>query len=160
MKRLGADAVLDYKDPECGKKIRHLTDDKLKYAFDTISEGSAPKICADALSSSGGYYVALLAIKDFPRDDIETNRTLAYSAMGEPMKFGANGREISAKLEDFDFAVMWMRLAEELLTAGKLKTHSPAVKPDGLKGVLEGLELLREGKVSGEKLVYRIAETP
>ena len=32
--------------------------------------------------------------------------------------------------------------------------------PNGLASVPEGLKLLEEGKVHGEKLVYRIAETP
>jgi len=159
VKKLGADVVYDYKDPDCAKKIRDQTSDKLRHAFDTIGEGSAPKICADALSSLGGDYTTLLAIKDFPRDDIKTNRVLAYSALGEPMKFGADGREIPGKPEDFEFAAMWMEIVEELLAGGKLKAHSPNVQPHGLNGVLEGLNLLRGGKVSGEKLVYRIAET-
>jgi len=32
--------------------------------------------------------------------------------------------------------------------------------PKGLASVEEGLNLLKDGKVSGEKLVYRIADTP
>lgn len=159
MKKLGADVVFDYKDPECAKNLRFQTGDKLKYVLDNVSEGSAPHICAAALSSSGGYYSALLAVKDFPRDDIKTYRTLAYSAVGEPMKFGANGHEIPGKPEDFEFAVMWMNLAEDLWKGGKLKAHTPKVGPHGLNGVMEGLDLLRKGRVSGEKLVYRIAET-
>lgn len=30
--------------------------------------------------------------------------------------------------------------------------------PDGLSGINKGLSLLQDGKVSAEKLVYRIAE--
>ena len=152
--------VFDYKDPDCGKKIHEHTDNKLHHVLDTISEGSSPKICADALSSSGGDYAALLAVKDFPRGDVKTHRTLAYSAVGEPMKFGANGQEIPGNPEDLEFAAMWTVLAEGLLANGKLKAHGSNVQPDGLQGVMKGLDLLKKGKVSGEKLVYRIADTP
>ena len=34
------------------------------------------------------------------------------------------------------------------------------ILPDGLASVERGLELLKTGQVHGEKLVYRIADTP
>jgi len=37
--------------------------------------------------------------------------------------------------------------------------HPPSVRPDGLRGVLDGMREMREGKVSGVKLVYKVAET-
>jgi hypothetical protein len=42
----------------------------------------------------------------------------------------------------------------------KIRVHPPKVGKDGLKGVFVGLQQLREGKVSGEKLVYKVEETP
>jgi hypothetical protein len=38
--------------------------------------------------------------------------------------------------------------------------HPPKVGKDGLQGVLDGLVQLKEGKVTGVKLVYRVDETP
>ncbi len=71
MKSYGADKVFDYSDPDkCGKQIREYTNDKLKYAFDCISEKTSPQICAEALSSTGGTYSTLLPVEDFPRDDV------------------------------------------------------------------------------------------
>jgi hypothetical protein len=72
--------------------------------------------------------------------------------------FGDN--EFPAKPEDFEFASKFWAVAEKLLAEGKVKPHRPNVRPDGLKGILNGLQLMREGKVSGEKLVYNVAETP
>lgn len=72
VKSYGADKVFDYSDStECGKQIREYTNDNLKHAFDCISEKTSPQICADALSSAGGIYSALLKVENFPRKDVE-----------------------------------------------------------------------------------------
>jgi hypothetical protein len=47
-------------------------------------------------------------------------------------------------------------VAEPLLAAGKIKPHPVKVMPGGLNGVTAGWDLYRQGKISGEKLVYRI----
>lgn len=61
VKGLGAEAVFDYSDADCAEKIREYTQDELMYAFDCISEGNSPNICAGALSSKGGVkYSAIL----------------------------------------------------------------------------------------------------
>lgn len=48
---------------------------------------------------------------------------------------------------------------QALLDEGKIKSHPVSVGMGGLDGVLGGLEELKGGKVSGKKLVYRIADT-
>jgi len=50
--------------------------------------------------------------------------------------------------------------AGEWHESGELKVQKVTVLPGGLSGVAEGLQRLQDGKVSGEKLVYRISETP
>ena len=90
----------------------------------------------------------------FPRDDVESMLTLAYSALGEPFDKGfakSDGSE-----EDFDFAAKtWVPVAEKHLMDGTLKVHKPRVG-NGLENVLDGLDQLKNNKVSGEKLVYRL----
>jgi len=49
-------------------------------------------------------------------------------------------------------------LLERLLQAGKLKPNPIKVMPNGLKSVEEGWQLMREGKVSGQKLIYHPQE--
>ena len=66
---------------------------------------------------------------------------------------------IPAKEEDARFANMFVGVAEGLLREGKIKGHPASVRKGGLGGVLEGLQEMRDGKVSGEKLVYRVADT-
>lgn len=155
VKSLGADEAFDYKDPGCGRQIREHTADQLKDAMDTISINASAKTCADALSSTGGTYSALEPINS-PRKDVESKSTLAYTATGEALT--DYGR--LANKDDFQFSVNFWQLAGQLLEQGTLKVHPPSVRPNGLKGVLQGLQEMREGKVSGEKLVYNVRDTP
>ena len=161
VKALGADAVFDYRDEACGEKIRDYTSNKLMHALDCVAEASSPQICADALSTDGAHtkQYSSLDLKDFPRDDVEKKATLGYSAIGEEMSFPGQGT-IPAKEEDLQFMIMFTGIAQELLAEGKIKPHPAGLRQGGLKGVLDGLQEMREGKVSGEKLVYRVDETP
>ena len=136
-----------------------MTDNKLKLAWDTISEKGSAKFCADALSSdgSGCIYGTILPIKS-PREDVESIGTLMYSIFGESFKFGPS--EIPTSSEDFEYAKKFLTMTEGLLKDGKIKAHKQTVGKDGLEGALKGMEDMKNGKVSGEKLVYRVAETP
>ncbi|RAK98093.1 zinc-binding alcohol dehydrogenase family protein [Aspergillus ibericus CBS 121593] len=157
VKSLGADVVFDYNAPNSAAEIRKYTGDKLKLVLDTISTEDSAKYCDEAISTEGGEYSALLAV-GIERANVNDRWTLAYTAIGEDFMFGP---ELwPAKPEDKEFQETFWGIAEKLLAEGKVKVHRPSVRPDGLKGVLEGLELLKADKVSGEKLVYNIAETP
>ena len=123
--------------------------------MDTISIEASAKICADALSPTGGIYSALEPILS-PRKDVDSKSTLAYTATGEALTDYSR----PASREDFEFSVMFWKLAEKLLKQRKLKVHPPSLRSNGLQGVLEGMQQMREGNVSGEKLVYKIADTP
>ncbi|PCH01844.1 Polyketide synthase, enoylreductase [Penicillium occitanis (nom. inval.)] len=159
VKSLGADKWFDYNEPNVGAQIREYTQNKLKYAWDTVSEEGSAKICAEALSSeAGAKYGSILSVKS-PREDVESVNTLMYTVFGEEFKFG-KGSEFPAIPEDFEYTKKFIELTEKLLAEGKLKAHRAKVGADGLKGVLKGLEDMKAGKVSGEKLVYRVEETP
>ncbi|KAI9369693.1 chaperonin 10-like protein [Aspergillus egyptiacus] len=157
VKALGADVVFDYKEAGAAAKIREYTGDELKLVLDTISTESSAKFCDEALSTKGGEYSALLAI-GIERENVNDRWTLGYTAVGEEFRFGET--PFPAKAEDKEFAEKLTAIAEKLLAEGKVKVHRPKVCPGGLKGVMDGLKLMKEDKVSGEKLVYRIAETP
>lgn len=45
-----------------------------------------------------------------------------------------------------------------IFESGELKSHPIRVEPDGFEGLLDGVTLLRKGKVRGEKLIYRTAD--
>lgn len=52
--------LVNWKDPECSALIRDYTNNNLKLAFDCISEGSSPKICEQAISSTSGGTITYL----------------------------------------------------------------------------------------------------
>ncbi|KAH7065377.1 chaperonin 10-like protein [Macrophomina phaseolina] len=161
VKSLGADAVFDYNSPTVGADIRKHTNNKLYYAFDCVAEGNSAQICADSLSTETAsrkpQYSALLWI-DMPREDVEARTTLGYTIFGEGFTKAFGPGHFPASQEDYEFGKKFWKLSEKLLAEGKFKVHRPDVRGGGLEGVLEGLDELRQGKVSGKKLVYKISE--
>jgi len=147
---LGADQVFDYNSPDVGAKIREATNGKISLAFDCISEGSSPGICAAAIGPSGGKYSALLPVKNFPRDDVTNSMTLAYTVFGAMVKSPEQAKE------DWEFSCKFWKLTEGLLSEGKLKTHPAEVREGGLAAIPQGFQDLKDGKVSGVKLVYKV----
>jgi hypothetical protein len=89
-------------------------------------------------------------VKDFPRKDVKTNFTFAYTALGE--KYNDS---VQASRSDYEFGVKFWKVSEDLINSGKIKTHPVEVRK-GLAGVPQGLQDLKDGKVSGVKLVYTV----
>ncbi|KAB8225789.1 hypothetical protein BDV33DRAFT_187125 [Aspergillus novoparasiticus] len=144
VKWFGADAIFDYRDPG-SNRIKEITSDSLRLVFDTISSEDSARYCDRAISS-GGDYSALLPLAIERPKDVSHGATIAYTAFGEGFQFGP--RAIPPRSEDY-----------KLLAEKKLSVYPPKVCPVGLNGILEGLVFMREGKVSGEKLVYDIEDT-
>lgn len=160
VKSLGAVAAFDYKDPNCAQQIKDFSKDSISHAFDCISEGQSTFITVSAMSSSGGVYSVLLPV---PEDEVhrinnkvQKKSTLGYTVVGESFKFGP--LEIPAKPEDFEFGKMFWDLSRDLLADGKVRVHRPSVDKfgRGFEGVIKGMDAMRHGKVSGEKLVFTI----
>lgn len=134
---LGADRVFDYKAPSCASDIRTLTNDSLQHCLDCISTPESVKLCANSLSGTHpGYYASLLGLPKFPRDDVTVSGIMAYTIFGEAYtKFN---KVTEANHDDYEFGVEFWKLAQELLSARKLKTHPIQVEQGGLNGVLRG----------------------
>ena len=158
MKSLGAEKAFNYNDADCGENIRKYTNNNLKYAWDCIGVGDATKICADALTSGpGAKYASILPTK-LLRHDVESTNTLAYSALGEPFEkaFPKASVKSEGEAKDYEFQVeTWIPVVEKLLAEGKIKVHKPRMR-SGIENILDGLDELKNNKVSGEKLVYRL----
>jgi hypothetical protein len=139
-----------------GARIRDATGGKLQHVFDTVSIESTAKICAEAFGDEGGIYCNLLDV-DCPRQDVRSEFFLAYSESGEAYIF--EGKYYEAQPEDFVFASSFAAIAEKLWHEGKWRPHPQRVERGGFSRVPDGLQQMREGKVSGEKLVYLVDET-
>ncbi|KAI9891083.1 MAG: hypothetical protein M1814_003282 [Vezdaea aestivalis] len=156
VKKLGADEAFDYSDPEVGQKINKATGNQLQYAFDCIVSESSVAICYAALSTaSPAHYTSLLGKKTGPREIAYSGATMAYTCVGEAFKMGSN--DFPAIPEDFEFAKQWASTVQGLLAEGKITAHPQDVREGGLDKIVEGLEDLRTGKVSGKKIVYNLA---
>lgn len=113
-----------------------------------------------AISSSGGVYSTLLPVKTEDvhkiNEKVENKATLGYTAVGEAFRFGPT--EMPAKPQDFEFAKMFWEMSKGLLAEGKVKVHKVTVNKygEGFEGILNGMQAMKEGKVSGEKLVYTL----
>ncbi|KAK3615960.1 hypothetical protein LTR56_026278 [Elasticomyces elasticus] len=157
----GADAVFDYNDPDCAALIRQETGDKLRHVFDCISNDGSARISAESLAPSATaagtlQYATLLPVDSFPRSDVEQSFVLGYTAFGESFEF--LGQQNPAVPADYAICTKYWPLMTSLIAEGKLKASRFEVREGGLDGIFEGLQILRDGKNSAMKLVYRISE--
>lgn len=90
------------------------------------------------------------------RQDVKNIFFLGYSVRGE--EFEIEGEVFPAAPEDFELAKKFFVLCERLLEEGKIKNHPVGLRKGGLENVLGGMWEMKEGKYSGEKLVYRVGE--
>ncbi|KAL1861525.1 hypothetical protein Daus18300_008788 [Diaporthe australafricana] len=163
LKSLGADAVFDYHTPteELAKEIKAQTNNNLTLAWDCSPTPESTRLCALSMSDSQpGVYGALLPVQDETLKSVNPNVsggfTMGYTIFGEA--FSRHGREYPAKPEDLAFGKVFWQLSGDLLGQGKFKVARMSVNQggEGLEGVLKGLDDLREGRVSGTKLVYTL----
>ncbi|KAF9871294.1 hypothetical protein CkaCkLH20_11215 [Colletotrichum karsti] len=160
LKELGADVFLDYHSETVVEDIKKLADGNLQHVLDCISTEPSASISVKAIREAGGIYSALRLVPAEVVTSINSNvtpkMTLAYTAIGEAFQFGP--QPIPANPDDFEFAKKLWADTERLLEDGKIKAHKATVNEggNGLAGVLHGLTLVREGKVSGAKLVYTL----
>ena len=154
----GATAVFDYHQETCADDIRKYTRNSLKFVLDCISEPETMKFCYKCIGRSGGKYTAM---EPFPEFLHTRPNTVVPSWVLGPMVLGKRldwpepfGREENEEYRKFGFE--WYGLVQELLNGGKLKTHPIKIIGDRLGDALGGLELLRERKVSGQKLICRV----
>lgn len=106
-----------------------------------------------------GHYRSLLKLDDEiikgVNGKVDNGFRLAYTMFGEAFD---KGRVVPAIPEDYEYGKMFWEVAREALVQGKIKPARADVNRGGkgLEGVLVGLKELKEGKVSGVKLVYTL----
>lgn len=114
------------------------------------------QICAEAFTSDSDAHYGCLLKPAFPLKDVAVTYTLAYVCFGETFRRGETTFEAKDLQDDYEFAVKWAAIFEKLLADAKVKVHPPKVMDGGLDKLLEGLDLLRNEKVSRQKLVYMV----
>jgi hypothetical protein len=83
---------------------------------------------------------------------------LPFDLKGELYDF--KGQSYPARPELVEHAKRFLALAVIWWAKGKWKPHPANVKEGGLLGVLQGMRMMKQGKVpSGERWVYGVEET-
>ncbi|KAM0547475.1 hypothetical protein ACHAPJ_010348 [Fusarium lateritium] len=161
LKSLGADHVLDYKSSTLVDDVLRLAGGPLLYTFDTYPDDNSAAISAAVLSRSGdAKYVGLIPgpEKEVKRLNpaVDAHSILAYSAFGNPYVYEKKYFDVVPG--EFEFQKKFIVLAEKLFAEGLVKAPRVFLNRggNGLEGVLHGLEEVRDGKVSGGKLVYSL----
>ncbi|KAI5895250.1 GroES-like protein [Schizophyllum commune H4-8] len=158
-KELGADVVVDYSEYQGEQLIDALVsavaDHPTPWALDAIQGDDSALILARALakirqSDDVPAHVATVfpVLPEAQRSLFPSNVTCAETYVG------------TAYGEDEQFAATFYRKISHWLSEGSFKCNRPKIMPGGLADVFKGIDLLKNGEVHGEKLVYRIADTP
>ncbi|KAI8630067.1 putative alcohol dehydrogenase [Xylariaceae sp. FL1651] len=161
VKSFGADAVFDYKSSTCAADIKKLTNNRLRYSWDCTGDGAG--ICAAAMSDAEpGTYGTIM-----PADYELLSKTnpkvhgqpfmRGYDTMGEDYCW-LGQIPIRPDPEEMEYYRRFLELTQPLLANGSIKPLRAAVNKtgSGLEGVVKGLEEMKAGNISGEKLVYTI----
>ncbi|KAI0153147.1 putative alcohol dehydrogenase [Xylariaceae sp. FL1272] len=163
LRTLGASAVFDYRSPTCAADIRAYTKNGLRHLWDCA--GTGVQIGVGAMSDTDvGVYVTINPVSSEDAQILKDGRPnvdgphfiLGYDGFGEPYTF--MGKLIPAKPESLAFSSRVFAFSEQLLAEGIIRPVRPTVNKggNGLEGVLQGLDELRNGRVSGSKLVYTL----
>ncbi|KAL7420011.1 hypothetical protein Q5752_004975 [Cryptotrichosporon argae] len=160
VKSYGADAAVDYRAPNAAAQIKEATAGTVRLGLDCISEGDSFKISADAFGDNGGQLNTLLPPpQDRPRKDVDLVMTLAYTLQGKAFDFGprdGNKMHFDGSASDRAFHVELCKHTPEYFAKHGLR--APPVKiRGGLEDIPAGFEEMKAGKVSGTRLVYKIA---
>ena len=129
------------------------------YGFDTVSDQETFQNLYDATAGSPETFLdnLLMVLADKIKTDasrkVHYGSTLAYVALGADAPFGPATIKWSKELQD-KYDHFWTELLPAVLP--KIKTSNLKVLKSGLESANEALNLLRENKVSGEKIVWRL----
>lgn len=159
LKDLGADAVFDYKDPDVVSKIRDYAQGSIAYGYDTFSEQLSMQAIYDATADSDHVSINNLLnvrgelLNQTEGRNVTFTSTFVYQALKLDWQWGEYKFPYTEELGD-DFDYFWQKQLPEVLP--ELKHHNLWVLEPGLTTTNEALELLRDNKVSGAKVVWHI----
>lgn len=150
----GAGGKVDYMQPDAVEEVKGLTGGKLKHAYDCIVDTVSVSHCYKAIGRTGGRYVALEMVPDElrVRRAVRAKVVLGYEAFGRDVAL-SKGYESSGDPKKFDLVVKYFRILQKYLDDGTLRTHPIQTLEGGFEGILQGLQVLQSGSISGKKLV-------
>jgi NADPH:quinone reductase-like Zn-dependent oxidoreductase len=173
-RRCGADEILDYNSPTCSADIKHLTRNSLKYVVDPFADIKTTVLCLNAMGRAGGRYCALEGlpgveeVAKIKRNTVKRQVVIGAAILGAGVirigdgaaDSGVSVPSLSESNELTAWGIQFFHSVQRLLDERRLKGHpTRLLNPTGERpfhAILEGLELLKQKRVSGEKLVVRM----
>ncbi|KIJ34029.1 hypothetical protein M422DRAFT_263987 [Sphaerobolus stellatus SS14] len=159
VKSLGATVVFDYKSPDVLDQIIAATTPSggIIGALDTQGASEGQLLAVKAFGPEGkGKVVTILGPKDEAvayNPNVTIQPTLIYTALGREFSFG---EVFPVSKEDRDHMAAFLTKVPELVKSGAIKPNRVKLWEGGLDGIEGGLAYMKEGKLSAEKLVYKI----
>lgn len=155
VKRYGADAVFNYREPTVGKQILEQHPN-ISLAVDCFSEGKSTEVCDEVIGESGGKVITLLPTTKPKTPRIEHEMIMVYTLLGHAFqwlppvgpKFPANPSDRKALVRFYENLPRFTKVLKPLPTT---------IEAGGWDAILPALQKLREGKVSGSKLVVEVS---
>lgn len=164
LKSLGADTLVDYHEEDWVEQVKNVCHGKLKYALDCIAQGGTPERVARALShSKGDHLVTIIPLSKDTKSSISLSNphviaesTLVYTVFERPLSYGGFDNCGKPTPEDKQVWEKYLRWLPKMLQEGDIKPNR-IKEVGGLNDILTGFRLSEEGKVSAEKIIYRVA---
>lgn len=160
---LGADSVIDYKHGDWPEQVRGVTHDGLTHAFDCVSTKDTAVSIAKAMSpTKGGHTVTLLPVKsdeiaaESGNSKVKTESTIVYTVFQRELKYGAFDNCGGETPEDKAVWEKYLGMLPDMLTSGRVKPNRVR-EMGGMEDITKGFKEQIDGKVSAEKLVYKVA---
>ncbi|KAI0715804.1 GroES-like protein [Cerioporus squamosus] len=154
LKSLGATAVLDRSLPASTilSEVQKIAGGKpVEYVYDAISLEDTQALAYDALAPGG---TLIIVLED--RIPAEKKATAA-AADSKRVVYGLANVHMP---ENREIGVQFYSRLTEWLRTGVIVPNNVEVLPNGLAGIPDGLERIKQNKVSGTKLIARPQETP
>ncbi|KAF4498336.1 Zinc-type alcohol dehydrogenase [Fusarium agapanthi] len=151
LKRLGAEATIDYHDEDWVKRVIETTRGKLRHALDNIADGGSPEKVARCLAHSAGSQ--LIALSPFNKESlhavnpsVKAESMLAFTVFGRALGeeytvFDNTGPETPNEKRAWE---KYLRLVTGMLEKGDLEAN-PVVEVGTLEDVTEAFRLRGKG---------------
>ncbi|KAI0836429.1 putative alcohol dehydrogenase [Hypoxylon sp. FL0890] len=156
----GAAAAFDYSSTSCALDIKTYTKNALTVVVDCIATAQSAILCYAAIGRAGGRYTSLEKIPD---SVLATRRAVQASwAMGPLMLGGCikvGDYSLDADPASRDFARSWFAVVQSMLCSGKIQPHPIRLMQttgNWVEEIIRGLAALRQGVISGQKLVVAV----
>lgn len=154
VKSLGADMVFDQTQDDIGARVNTYSQDTLCLVCLTPSAYRTRRVSVHrhCLLTPAAVAAPPLSTTRAPEQMLFSVGTMLSTIWGEYFKSG--DKEWPASTEDLEWTKEWIEMVDGLLGEGKIMPHRYVLRGNGLQGVVQGLEELKNGGGRDGKLVY------